>query len=82
MIVVTLRFFSVLREAFGAGVVEVELDPGTTGSGLIELLAANNEDFAALQSVVRLAINDEYVELDTPLSDGDDIAFITPVSGG
>jgi molybdopterin converting factor subunit 1 len=82
MITVTLRFFSVLREAFGAGVVEVELDPGTTGTELIELLAANNDEFAALQSVVRLAVNDEYVDLATGLSEGDDIAFITPVSGG
>ena len=82
MIIVTLRFFSVLREAFGAGVAEVELDPGTTGQGLIELLAANNDEFAGIQSVVRLAVNDEYVELDLPLSDGDEIALITPVSGG
>jgi len=80
--IVTLRFFSVLREAFGAGVVEVELDPGTTGQGLIELLAANNDQFESLQSVVRLAVNDEYIELTTELSDGDDIALITPVSGG
>ena len=79
---VTLRFFSVLREAFGAGVVEVDLDPGTTGADLIELLAANNEDFDSLKSVVRLAVNDEYVDPDATLSDGDDIAIITPVSGG
>jgi len=82
MITVTLRFFSVLREAFGAGVVEVELDPGTTGTELVELLAANNEGFAAIQSVVRLAVNDEYVELESKLTEGDDISFITPVSGG
>ncbi|MDA1027990.1 MAG: MoaD/ThiS family protein [Bacteroidetes bacterium] len=82
MIIVTLRFFAVLREAFGAGIVEVELDAGTTGAELIELLAANNDDFSALQSVVRLAVNDEYVELGTILADKDDISFITPVSGG
>ena len=80
--IVTLRFFSVLREAFGAGVVEVELDPGTTGSELIDMLAASNEEVERLQSVIRLAINDEYMEPETALNDGDDIAVITPVSGG
>ena len=80
--VVTLRFFSVLREAFGAGVVEVELDPGTTGAELIELLAANNEEGQKLESVIRLAVNDDYIDLADTLSDGDDIALITPVSGG
>ena len=80
--IVTLRFFSVLREAFGAGIVEVELEPGTTGSELIELLAANSEEFDALKSVVKLAVNDEYVDPEAVLAEGDDIAVITPVSGG
>ena len=80
--IVTLRFFSVLREAFGAGIVEVELEPGTTGSELIELLAANSEEFDGLKSVVKLAVNDEYVDPEAVLADGDDIAIITPVSGG
>ena len=80
--IVTLRFFSVLREAFGAGVVEVELDPGTTGEELVAMLAASNEEVEKLHSVIRLAINDEYVDPETALNDGDDVAVITPVSGG
>ena len=62
--------------------MEVELEPGTTGSELIELLAANSEEFDALKSVVKLAVNDEYVDPEAVLADGDDIAIITPVSGG
>ena len=80
--IVTLRFFSVLREAFGAGVVEVELEAGTTGAELIELLAVNNEEVEKLQSVIRLAVNDDYIDPTSLLSVGDDIAVITPVSGG
>ncbi len=80
--IVTIRFFSVLREAFGAGVAEVELEDGTTGKDLIALLADNNDTFASLKDVVRLAVNDEYVENAELLKDGDDIAIITPVSGG
>ncbi|MBT6580550.1 MAG: MoaD/ThiS family protein, partial [Bacteroidetes Order II. Incertae sedis bacterium] len=62
--------------------VEVELEAGTTGAELIELLAVNNEEVEKLQSVIRLAVNDDYIDPTSLLSDGDDIAVITPVSGG
>ncbi len=80
--IVTLRFFSVLRESFGSAIAEVELEDGTTGSELIELLAHNNEDVNRLKGVVRLAVNDDYVELTEALKEGDEVALLTPVSGG
>lgn len=80
--IVTLRLFSVLREAFEAGVAEVELEVGTTGRDLVSILAARNNVVSRLESVIRLAVNDEYIEMNQVLKDGDDIALITPVSGG
>lgn len=80
--IVTLRLFSVLREALGTGLVEIELEEGTTGAELVELVAKNQETVKRLQSVIRLAINDEYVDAGITLSDGDEVAFVTPVSGG
>jgi molybdopterin converting factor small subunit len=80
--IVTLRLFSVLREALGSGLVEVELEEGTTGAELVELLAENQETVKRLQSVIRLAIKDEYVNAGITLNDGDEVAFVTPVSGG
>ncbi len=79
---VTLRLFSVLREALGSGLVEVELEEGTTGMELVELLAENQEAVKRLQTVIRLAINDEYVGAEITLKDGDEVALVTPVSGG
>ena len=79
---VTLRLFSVLKEALGTGLVEVELGEGTTGVELVELLAENQEAVKRLQSVIRLAINDEYVDAGITLNDGDEVALVTPVSGG
>ncbi len=80
--IVTLRLFSVLREALGSGLVEVELEEGTTGMELVELLAENQEAVKRLESVIRLAINDEYVDAGITLKDGDEVALVTPVSGG
>lgn len=34
------------------------------------------------QEKIRLAINDEFCNWDTPLKEGDKIVFIAPVSGG
>ena len=71
-----------MREAVEAGVAEVELEVGTTGRDLVSILAARNNVVSRLESVIRLAVNDEYIEMNQVLKDGDDIALITPVSGG
>jgi molybdopterin synthase sulfur carrier subunit len=33
-------------------------------------------------ATVRVAINHEFAALDTPLSSGDELAFLPPISGG
>jgi molybdopterin synthase sulfur carrier subunit len=33
-------------------------------------------------SIVRVAVNQEYVQLDAPVKTGDEIAFFPPVTGG
>jgi len=80
--IITLRLFSVLREAFGTANAEVEVEDGTTGAELVEILALNNEVAAKLKTVIKLAVNDDYVDSDCILKEGDEVALLTPVSGG
>ena len=54
----------------------------TTGSELVELLATNYDEVERLKGVIRLAVNDDYVDQDVVLNEGDEVAFVTPVSGG
>ena len=81
-IFIKVLLFSSLREAVGVAELDIGLEPGATGS---ELLAKLEEDWGQLRPfrrIIRLAINSEYVPELTRLQDGDEVALITPVSGG
>ena len=40
------------------------------------------EPFASLPAGLAVAVNREFASPDTPLQDGDEVAFIPPVAGG
>jgi len=79
---VRVLLFDVLRREVGADEVAVSLPTGATGADLLDRLAAEHEAIARHRPVVRLAVNRRYVPLATVLDDGDEVALITPVSGG
>jgi molybdopterin converting factor subunit 1 len=74
---VTVRLFAGLRER--AGTAERELDL-PEGSRAVD--AWNELDLGAEPPGLLLAVNRGYVEHDHELSEGDEVAFIPPVSGG
>ena len=82
LIEISLRWFSVLAEKRGKRAETIKVKQGITGSNLINSLSSDFEMLAKYKNHVRLAVNREYVEPDQVLSDGDEVAFITPVSGG
>lgn len=79
---IRLLLFSVLRESVGEGELDLDVPPGTTGADLLDRLGAEHPEVARHRSVVRLAVNRRYVPNETTLNDGDEVALITPVSGG
>lgn len=81
-ICVTVLFFSVLREEVGTGVLEFTLPAHTTGEALLDRLEQRHPPVAEHRSNARLAVNQAFVSPSTTLSDGDEVALITPVSGG
>jgi molybdopterin synthase catalytic subunit len=74
---VRVRLFAQLRERAGRGEVEVELPEGARVADAIAALG----DVAAGLPVV-MAVNREYADESAPLSPGDELALIPPVSGG
>jgi molybdenum cofactor biosynthesis protein MoaC/molybdopterin converting factor subunit 1 len=80
---VELRLFAVFRERAGRERLALELPEGATVADALAAAAEQpglGEILAAMP--VRAALNREYVDDDAPVSAGDELALIPPVSGG
>ena len=72
---VTVRVFARLRELAGAGEFAREIAPGATAADVWQTLLADVPAMAPWARSVSVAVNAEYARMQTPLSDGDEIAF-------
>ncbi len=75
-------FFGVLKDIVGRSEETVEVAPGSTIRSLFQSYV---ERFATLRdkrSSIVFARNREFSPADTVLADGDEVAFLPPVSGG
>jgi MoaD family protein len=79
---VQVKLFAVLKEGLGKEVVEFEMPEGATCAHVISLLGTQFTKFKPLFERSLVAINGEYAERATLLSPGDELAVLTPVSGG
>jgi sulfur-carrier protein len=75
---VEVRYLASLRERFGRGEESVEVAPGATVASLWSQVSGG----APLPPQVLLAVNHEYASPDTPVRDGDEVAFLPPITGG
>ena len=80
--VVTVRLFARLRDIAGAGALECELPDGATAETLWTQLASEHPGIGAYRESVSTAVNEEYARMSRQLADGDEVAFLPPVSGG
>lgn len=78
----TVRLFARLRELVGTGEMEWEVGGGSTVDDLWRDLAFRHEGLDAFGRSVTPAVNGELARRGTPLSEGDEVAFLPPVSGG
>ena len=79
-------YFAWVREHIGASQEDIELpgDAATVGDLVAHLrgLSPGHDRALSDMKVVRVAVNREYSGLDAAVSDGDEIAFFPPVTGG
>ena len=78
---VRVRLFASAREAAGVGHLLLELPERVAVRDAIAAITKLHPLVGEMRQIV-IAKNREYVGLDEPLADGDELALIPPVSGG
>jgi molybdopterin converting factor small subunit len=88
---VTMLYFGVLRDLFGAPDQIIELPDNQTVGNLLRILrqqtsndalAGTSEHDEQLWRSLAVAVNREYGSASIVLRDGDEVALLPPVSGG
>ena len=81
---IRVRLFAAIREALGRETLDLTLADGSTPEDAWRELTHLDERgaLAARRQNLAAAVNRKYTKFDAPLSDGDEVVFIPPVSGG
>ncbi len=77
-----MRLFALYREIAGTSTLELDVPAGATVSKVVEELVARHPRITYHPSSLVVAVNQEYVDHGFLLKEGDEVAFIPPVSGG
>jgi molybdopterin converting factor subunit 1 len=79
---INVKFFAALHDMTGRRELNLEVREGLTVSDLHRDLCARFPRLADYSSGLMYSVNAEYAPADHTLGDGDEVAFIPPVSGG
>ncbi|MFO7704479.1 MAG: molybdopterin converting factor subunit 1 [Halopseudomonas sp.] len=81
---ISLQLFARYRELLGVDQQQLEWSPELgTLRALRDSLLSRGEGWQVLaEPRLMCALNQDMVSLDTPLQDGDEVAFFPPVTGG
>jgi len=81
---IQLRYFASIRESIGTGSESVQTQAATLAALRTELVARGGAyaDALAPGRAVRVALNQTMSDETAPLSDGAEVGFFPPVTGG
>ncbi|MBA3943193.1 MAG: molybdopterin converting factor subunit 1 [Herpetosiphonaceae bacterium] len=79
---ITVRFFAQHRDIVGAPELRYEVADGSSVGGVWAQLGREYPRLAAMTGSLLYAVNQEYADPATVIHEGDEVAFIPPVSGG
>lgn len=79
---VTVRLFARLRELAGRESWDIEIPTGATAADAWASVAAATPALAPFDRAISVAVNASFARMSRPLTEGDDVAFLPPVSGG
>ena len=79
---VTVRLFARLRDITGAGELQRDAPAGANVQAVWSSLVTDFPELSAYEKSISCAVNAEYSLFTATVADGDEIAFLPPVSGG
>ena len=79
---VRVLFFGQLKDITGVAQEEAELSDGARVEDLFERYGRRFPKLASFRASIAASVNQEYATWRAPLSSGDEVAFLPPVSGG
>jgi molybdopterin synthase catalytic subunit len=79
---VRVLFFGMLKDLVGTPAEDSEFPEGASLRSVFDSYAGRHPRLLDLAPSIVVARNQEFANLSTPLSDGDEVAFLPPVSGG
>lgn len=79
---VTVRLFARLREIAGSDELARPLGEATTVRDVWTALATDWPALEPYAGSVTCAVNAQYARMTSPVREGDEVAFLPPVSGG
>jgi molybdopterin converting factor subunit 1 len=79
---VKVRLFARLRDLVGSAEIDQAVPEGATIATVWDGLVSQHPALADYSRAVSCARNDDFSRMQAPVRDGDEIAFLPPVSGG
>jgi molybdopterin converting factor subunit 1 len=79
---VTVRLFARLRDLAGAGELVRDVAAPATVKTVWQTLVAEMPALREYESTMSVAVNADYAKMSAAVAEGDEVAFLPPVSGG
>ena len=79
---VTVRLFARLRDLAGTGELVRDVPAPATVHTVWKSLTADMPSLVEYEGTMSVAVNADYSRMSAAVSDGDEVAFLPPVSGG
>ena len=79
---ITVRLFARLRDLTGAGELVRDVASPATAASVWAALVLEHPALAEYERSMSVAVNANYSRMHAPVNEGDEVAFLPPVSGG
>ena len=79
---IKVLFFGAAADRAGIRESELDVQDGATLAEVWPLLAERYPDLGPMRDTLAFAVNGEYARGEEPVSPGDEVAVLPPVSGG